>query len=128
MGTSLQDTCFQWRRLAEAEGQAMRAGNWPLVADCQAALQELQGPLSSQIAQARQQLAASRSSVANGEEQLRNLLLPLMDLEKRNLNWLATRRQRLSQQVEQLGRTSRNLRRIHRSYSPAAPPDWTSLT
>ena len=128
MGASLQDTCTRWRRLAEAEGQAIRAGDWPLVADCQAALRELQGPLSSQLAQARQQCAALGSAVANWDEHLRTLLLPLMDLEKRNLDGLASRRRRLSQQVEQLGRSSRNLRLIHRSYSPAVPPHWISLT
>jgi len=125
---SLQDACAQWRRLAEAEGQAIRAGDWPLVADCQRALRQLQGPLSSQLQQSRREWAALGSDGVNREEHFRSLLSQLVELEKRNLGWLASRRHWLSQQVEQLGRSSRNLRLIHRSYSPAVPAGWTSLT
>jgi hypothetical protein len=125
---SLLDACAEWRRLAEAEGEAMRAGNWPLVADCQGALRQLQSRLGSLVEQARLQWTRLGSEKVKQEEGLRRLVAELIALEKRNLAWLASRRRWLSEQVDQLGRSSRNLRRIHRSYSPAAPTGWTSLT
>src|SRR5579859_4909278 len=41
-GDDLQHAFSEWRRLAQAEGKAIRAGDWPFVADCQKAITRLQ--------------------------------------------------------------------------------------
>jgi len=41
-GHELQNAYQEWRRIAEAEGEAMRQRNWPAVAECQNALEKLQ--------------------------------------------------------------------------------------
>jgi hypothetical protein len=126
--SALQEACAEWRRLAEAEGEAIRAANWPLVADCQSALRQLQDRLGSRVEEARCQWADLGPERAQREEGLRGSLAELLALEEQNLAWLASRRRWLSEQVDQLGRSSRNLRLIHQSYAPALPAGWTSLT
>jgi hypothetical protein len=52
----LQNSYREWRRLAEAEGEAIRAGNWMLVFDCQNVLRQLQPRIVRQRL-AREELA-----------------------------------------------------------------------
>ena len=54
----LQHSYHEWRRLAEAEGEAIRAGNWMLVFDCQNALRQLQPRIVRQTDAARREWAA----------------------------------------------------------------------
>jgi hypothetical protein len=125
LDASLQEVCGEWRRLAEAEGEGIRAGDWLLVAECQSALRQLQSELDSRKAQ-----ATTRWSSEDGkqEQAFRDCLSQLLELEKRNLTWIAERRRQLNELVEQATLSSRNLRLIQRSYASDASTELSLLT
>jgi hypothetical protein len=52
----------------------------------------------------------------------------LIDLERRNHTLLNSIRENAQQQLEQLDRAGRNLKRIHRSYSGELPNAWNSFS
>ena len=122
--STLSQALAEWRRLAEAEGQAIRAGNWSLLADCQAALTTLRTVID----------ALTRKPHNSGGETLtaktphRPIVLELIELQRKNLAALKERRERLSVQVDQFARTGRNLRGIQRSYAPPSPAAWSSYS
>lgn len=112
----------EWRRLAEAEGQAIRSGNWPFVADCQAALARLRARIDELTINAR----STDSCPARVPH--RSTVLELIELQRRNLAALQQRREKLSSHIESLARSGRNLRGIQRSYAPAGPGAWSSYS
>lgn len=117
----------EWRRLAEAEGKAIRAGDWRFVADCQNALSQLQPIIDGLVRQAGQGSSRTESGTASPQAS-RATVLELIELQRRNLASLEERRRRLSAHIEELSRTSRNLRSIQRSYASAARAGWTSYS
>jgi hypothetical protein len=122
-GGTLEEAYSEWRRLAEAEGKAIRIGDWRFVADCQQALGRLRPIIDRLTEQTRQGLGEPRRA-----QFPRATVLELIELQRRNLASLQQRRQRLSAQMEELSRTGRNLRGIQRSYSPPPPPAWNSYS
>ena len=112
----------EWRRLAEAEGQAIRSGNWPFVANCQAALATLRAKIDELTISAR----STDSCPARAPH--RSSVLELIELQRRNLAALQQRREKLSSHIESLARSGRNLRGIQRSYAPAGPGAWSSYS
>jgi hypothetical protein len=118
----------EWRRLADAEGQAIRSGNWTLVAECQDAL----AALRSRIDRITHSVAAWRSNPTGSSPQagsdLRGSVLELIELQRRNLSSLEERRRRLSQHVENLTSAGRKLRSIQRSYSSPATGGFSSYS
>lgn len=124
----LHNIYAEWRRLAEAEGEAIRASNWEFVADCQRALAQLRPTIDSLTERVRKEPAPPISNDIARAGTFRSTVLELIELERRNLAWLQQRRQNLSTHVEQLSRSSRNLRGIQRSYAPPIPAAWTSYS
>jgi len=112
----------EWRRLVEAEGQAIRSGNWPFVTQCQAALATLRATIDELTISAR-----SKDSCPVKAPH-RSTVLELIELQRRNLATLQQRRDKLSSHIESLARTGRNLRGIQRSYAPAGPAAWSSYS
>jgi hypothetical protein len=104
----LQDTCREWRRLARAEGEAIRTLNWPLATDCQLALQALQPRLTRCLQDAR-------------EDRFRAVLAELIEIETRNNALLNGVRQTAQSQLSQLNQAGRNLRHVKRSYLSHPP-------
>jgi hypothetical protein len=121
---NLSQALGEWRRLAEAEGQAIRAGNWSLLADCQAALAILRGVID----QLTGEIHASTNEGLKRKTSQRSVVLELIELQRKNLATLKERRERLSVHVEHLTRTGRNLRGIQRSYAPPGPAAWSSYS
>lgn len=117
-----------WRRLTEAEGEAISRAAWSRVADCQRAKAELR----SRILAATTEWEAQRSSLdpagAEEEPRLRALVAELISLESRNQQRLANQYEqaRLSQAV--LDRASSNLRQIRRAYAPSPRLAWQSYS
>jgi hypothetical protein len=109
----------EWRRLAEAEGRAIRSGNWKFVAECQQALCQLRPQIDDLTSQLRQQIPSSDPPTCPRKQLTRSTILELIELQRRNLISLEQRRARLSAHIENLMRSGRNLREIQRSY--AAP-------
>src|SRR5689334_13412931 len=114
----LDEAYSEWRRLAEAEGKAIRLGDWRFVADCQQALSKLR-PVIDRLTRSA---SGARSPVGSP----RATILELIQLQQRNLSDLEQRRQRLSAQIQELSRSGFALRGIQRSYSSAPPPAWNS--
>jgi hypothetical protein len=111
----------EWRRLAEAQGEGIRAGNWSFVAECEKTIARLQS--SSHHLRQRANPAGVPSKPSH-----RSTVLDLIALQQRNLATLQQRREILSNQIENLTRTSRNLRGIQRSYSPPGSTGWSSYS
>ena len=124
----LQADYQEWRRLAEAEGEAIRAGNWLQVCDCQNALQQLQPRLLEHTAAAQQESAGAATTRAAREAQVRAWVAPLIELERRNFNLLEARQRAAQAEFGRFLQASQTLRRLHRSYAPAQPAAWSSFS
>jgi hypothetical protein len=116
----------EWRRLAEAEGKAIREGNWLFVAECQQAIGRLRATVDQLIQQAHQETPSPDAQ--DRKLSRRANVLELIELQRLNLTSLQQRRQRLANHIEQLSCAGRNLRGIQRSYAPPATPAWSSYS
>ena len=101
--------CREWRRLAEAEGQAIRIRNWALCAACQQALQQLRDRMSALMPAVRAEWRQSGAARAARMQTFDDAVHQLIELERRN----HTLRQSRSR-----GGPSQN---------PTAPPDPDSI-
>jgi hypothetical protein len=127
-GDDLEHAYSEWRRLAEAEGKAIRAGDWAFVADCQKALSQLQPVIDRLLNENQKAGSHPDSDILARRLTSRASVLDLIELQRRNLAALQQRRQRLSAHIEQVSRTGRNLRGIQRSYASPPPPAWNSYS
>jgi hypothetical protein len=124
----LQNSYREWRRLAEAEGEAIRAGNWMLVFDCQNVLRQLQPRI------VRQTEAAHREWVNLGldsevmENNLNAVIHSLIELECRNRSLIDARQRLAREELAKLEQASLTLRRIQRSYLPPNSARWISFS
>jgi hypothetical protein len=125
--TELQNAFQEWHRLARAEGEAIRAANWPLVADCQNALQQLQPRIVRCVEAIR--LASARPGVdTQSNESIRSLLAGLIEIENQNSALLHSMRESLQTQLQQVEHSGHTLRQIQRLYAPPRPPAWSSFS
>jgi hypothetical protein len=118
----------EWRTLTEAEGQAIRSAIWPEVNRCQDAKFHLQ----SRLMLVHESLQAERRAQGLDPETYdppyRQVVTELIRLEQRNGEWLADQYQQAECQNQDLARTSRNLRQVHRAYASGAPTHWHSYS
>lgn len=124
----LQDAYREWRRLAETEGDAIRNRNWPLVSDCQNALQQLQLQIVRHTQQAQEEWTRLDVDRAEKEKSFRVMVLELIEIESRNNELLDQVRQVAQTRLGQLSQASHTLRQVQRSYAPAQPTGWTSFS
>jgi hypothetical protein len=124
----LQNAYQEWRRLAKAEGDAIRDSNWSLVADCQNAMQRVQAQILRYSDEARSEWARLGAEGAVREKSVRALVTELIDIERRNNTLLDTVRQAAQAQLGELKQAGHTLRQVQRSYAPARPPVWTSFS
>jgi hypothetical protein len=121
----LQQSYQEWRRLAEAEGEAIRAGNWMLVFDCQNALRQLQPRIVRQTEAARREWTALGLDPETMEFEMDTMIHTLIELEGRNNPLINARRWLAQEELAKLEQASLTLRRIQRCYVPAIPPRGT---
>ena len=124
----LTEAYQEWRRLAEAEGRAIQACNWSLLAACQKALQNLQTRITKISGAARAEWKKMGAARKKREQQVNAMILELIELEKRNNTLLKSVRETTQQRLEQLDSASNNLKRIRRSYSSESPMAWSSFS
>ena len=124
----LTEAYQEWRRLAEAEGQAIQACNWGLLAACQKALQNLQTRITKISTAARCEWKKMGAARKKREQQVNATIYELIELEKRNNTLLKSVCETTHQRLEQLDRAGQNLKRIHRSYSSETPIGWSSFS
>lgn len=114
----LQHSYSEWRRLAEAEGEAIRAGNWMLVFDCQNALRQLQPRVVRQTEAAHREWRVLGLDTETKENDLKAVIHSLIEIESRNHSLIHSRRRRAEEELTKLEQASLTLRRIQRSYVP----------
>lgn len=108
-----------WRSLSKDEGAAMEGGAWTSVEQFQTAKARLQ----PRIVELSQQLDA-----ATHERRFRKVIEELMHLERHNSALLQGRRRNAEAQQQDLDRTSRQLRQLHKSYVPPPRTHWQSYS
>jgi hypothetical protein len=118
----------EWRRLAEAEGEAIGARNWSLVSACQKALQNLSERISRLSAAAREEWSKPGGNRAAREGTLKATIHELIQLEKRNQTLLGSMKSAMRTKLDQLGEAGRNLKQIQRSYGAGHAATWTSFS
>lgn len=124
----LLESYKEWRRLAETEGEAIRVHNWPMVADCQKALQLLQPIISRHTQEVLEQNGLERSQSLAAQEHYGELLAELIQIEARNKALLHSAWQAAQIQAGQLKQAAQMLRRVRRFYAPSSPGAWTSVS
>ena len=112
---TLSDLYREWRRLAELEGDAIRARDWSLLADCEKSLRALQPKIL------RQHEAAPKSAC-------HATIAELIELARHNLELLEQCRRAASLQRTRLYQTRANLQRIQRSYASTPQAAWVSFS
>ena len=124
----LTEAYKEWRRLAEAETEAIQTCNWSLLSACQKALQNLQQSITKLSEAAKKEWGKMGSGRSAKSRQLDATIHELIQLERRNHTLLNSIRENAQQQLEQLDRAGRNLKRLHRSYSGELPNAWNSFS
>lgn len=118
----------EWRRWTESEGDAILAGNWPLVRRCQAAKGELQSRILDQTDKAQHDCDRSGIDRTAFDKQLRTCVNELIYLETRNGEFLREQRDAAEEQQASLERSSRNLPQIRMRYAQQRGVAWESYS
>lgn len=124
----LQGAYQRWRQLAEAEGEAIQAGNWMLVCEYQHELQQLQPRIIRFSDEAQREWASQGADRAAKESDLRQIVKSLIELECRNSSLLDVKRQAVQSELQELEHAGFTLRRIQRSYAPTKRSAWSSFS
>jgi hypothetical protein len=124
----LFDAYDEWRRLAKAEGQAIRKRDWNFLLECQDALKKFQPLIKKLTREARDEWKQWDLNFAAKEKNLREVVLELIELGRRNQALLKIARQAAQLRREQLELARWNLKRLQLSYVFARPPAWTSFS
>ena len=127
-GRKLSQAYAEWRRLAEAEGAAMQADDWALVATCQKGLRRLQARITRLGPAARREWAQSADDRTAREGELNATIHDLIRLERQNLTLVAAKKEVVRMQLDRLRQTGRTLKQIQRSYLSNRPATWTSFS
>lgn len=124
----LTDAYREWRQWTEAEGEAIRAGDWPRVGACQDAKRSLQPRIQVLREAAQQGWARLGDAGAAQARALQCMVEELIALEEQNRERLAAQRQAALARRTELDRSRANLRRLRGSYAPARGAAWSSFS
>jgi hypothetical protein len=117
----LTEAYQEWRRLAEAEGEAIRACNWGLVSACQKALQNLQARITRLSPMARNEWAKLGPRGAAEERTMQAAIRELIPLQRRNQTLIHAICEATRTKLEDLRRAGRNLKKLRNSYGVVQP-------
>lgn len=128
----LQDAYREWRRLAQEEGDAIRANDWTAVSNCQGELQKLQPRIIHWTAEAQQEWSRLGVDRKARENSFRSVVSELIELEWRNNALINVLRQATLAELQKLDEANHTLKRVHRSYSQPSQPcqqaTWNSFS
>ena len=110
----------EWRRLALAETRAIQSRNWPLLADCQHAIEDFQKFVSRLMLEARDEWRRTGADCADKEKKFQALVNELIEITRQNHSLLQTARSTAKKRLAELGEAGRNLKLLHRSYANGA--------
>jgi hypothetical protein len=114
----------QWRRLTEAEGEAIRTGAWPSVKELQGAKAGLQRDINA----AMEKWKRENPGAAPWKHPFRREVDRLISLEVRNSELLAQQQQRLQLEKASSDRALLTLRRVQGSYAQKPETGWNSYS
>ncbi len=117
----LLDLFRLWREFTEAEGAAIRVGDWPRVESCQNAKVALQ----QQMTEAS---ALLKPVVFVEDVELRRSVEELIAMEKANDRAIAEQRAVLEARGVELAQTTRNVRMMQQSYRAPRAAAWHSYS
>lgn len=118
----------EWRRLAEAEGEAIRSSNWALVQSCQDSLHSLQPEIIRFNHEARKEWVQSGCDVTAEEDAIRVVITELIEIERRNSACLNEMKTVVQTQLNELQQSGHTLRQVQRSYAPPPGSAWCSFS
>jgi len=124
----LTEAYQEWRRLAEAEGEAIRLCNWSLVAACQTALQNLQERITRLSPAARDEWAKRGPRGIAERKTLNAAVRELIQLQRRNQTLLNAICNRTRAKLEELNQAGRTLKQLRNSYGAAQSAGWSSFS
>jgi len=107
---------------------AIRAAAWSQVAELQSQKTTLQDHFLTATRKFREEASAANPGWKEGETEFRGMLDELINLEKRNNDWLQEQRRNAEVRGGELNRSSLNLRQIHRAYGQPATVAWHSYS
>jgi len=118
----------EWRRLAEAEREAIKASDWSLLSAFQKALENIYRQISKLSSAAREEWAQSGCDRAAKEKLLDATIRELLVLGRGNQALLNGVREAAQARLKQLDQAGLNLQRIKHSYGFTPPPAWSSFS
>ena len=118
----------QWQTLTEAEGDAIRFGNWTQVEHLQATKQQLQKFIVTATAALRAEAEASGANLSEIEEEFCSLVNQLIQLETRNRDEIAACRRQGDADLSLVQSSRQHLRQIQRAYAPERGAVWQSYS
>jgi hypothetical protein len=126
--SDLREAYREWRRLAQAEGEAIRSSNWELLAACQNALEILREQITSLMPQVHQEWAAARIDRTKRQEEINVILRGLIEIARRNQILLAGLREAAQSRLKHLNQAGQNLKQLRRSYAATTLSTWQSFS
>lgn len=108
---------FEWRRLARAETAAIQSHNWPLLADCQHAIQDFQALVSRLTLETRDEWKCLGADLVLKEKTFQTLVAELVGITRHNHVLLQAASTGAKSRLAELGAAGRNLKQLHRSYA-----------
>jgi hypothetical protein len=102
----------EWRLLSESEGDAIRSLAWQRVEHCQTAKAQLR----EQIIRVIESTTPVNNSAEEIRRQFRPVLEHLIELERRNSEWLQLERERLEHEQADLSRGAQAVQRMRGTY------------
>ena len=112
----LLEACREWRRLAEAEGEAIRTGNWGLCAACQKSLEQLRGRMSALMPAVRAGWRQSGDDRAARMQAFDDTIHQLINLERRNHTLIQAVRAATHAKLQQLNQARVKLKLLRQAY------------
>lgn len=117
-----------WEQFTQSEGDAIVRADWPGVSEYQKNKQELQRQIIQLTDAARAESVEAGLDTKRFETDLRQIVNRLIALENRNSELISERRQSAELQRAELDQTSRNLRRMQKSYVQPSTAVWQSYS
>lgn len=118
----------QWQTLTDAEGDAIRSGDWTKVERLQITKQQLQKFIVAATGTLRAEAESSGVNLSGIEREFYSLIGHLVRLETQNREEIATRRQQADADLALLKSCRHNLHQIQRAYAPGRDAIWQSYS
>jgi len=126
--SDLREAYREWRRLAQAEGEAIRAANWSLLSACQKALGLLREQITGLLPRVQQEWTEAQVDKAARQEEINQILRGLIEIARRNQILLSGMREAARVKLETLGEAAKNLKQLRRSYGQTSLSTWQSFS